>query len=263
MRDDAIELEEKRLEGIEQQDQYPSMHERHRAFPKVFEDRNHKRIIDLAAGVGIVGSRIREYYPDAEIICHDICQAALTTMHNAGLGTVSFDIDAKDTPFPIPDNNFDAVISLSTIEHIIHVDHFVREIHRILRDGGHLYLSAPNYAGLLYLLPVVISGYTYHDPIIPAQQYEFYGHVRYFTYKTLLRYVSSFGFVPEAAYCAVPKESAKYKKLLQDSCFKAMVFKMGLTFLYHVASPRWASEPIICFRKANKMPMKRVRKVVL
>ncbi len=33
----AIELEERRLAGIENIEQYPSVHERHRVFPAIFE----------------------------------------------------------------------------------------------------------------------------------------------------------------------------------------------------------------------------------
>jgi len=43
-----------------------------------------------------------------------------------------------------PDNNFDQVIFLETIEHVENPVGFLREIHRILKPGGSLIISTPN-----------------------------------------------------------------------------------------------------------------------
>ncbi len=266
MRPDSILLEEKRLSGIESQDQYQSLHERHRIFPAIFENRGHKRILDISAGVGIVGKRIKDYYPDAEMICNDVSETALKTMQKAGLQTVSFDIDLDNGKYPLPDCSFDAVISLATIEHIIHIDNFIKEIYRILSPEGHLYISTPNYAGLLYLLPVLLTGRTFHNPQNDESRYEFYGHVRYFTYTTLLEYITPFGFEAQATYLGVPKTSSKFIKMQKKSPLKALAFKSFLTMLYKCYSPRWASEPVVCLKKTEmlKQRVKRnIKKVVL
>ncbi|HEY3388082.1 MAG TPA: class I SAM-dependent methyltransferase [Prolixibacteraceae bacterium] len=177
MRKDAVTLEESRLRGIEDVEDYRSFHERHRVFPAVFENRQHKKIIDLAAGVGCAAERIRDSY-SGDIICNDISPTSLRILMKNGLNTISFNLDDAETPFPLPKGSFDAVIALATIEHLIHIDHFMQEIHRILSDNGYLYISAPNYSGLIYLLPFLISGTTFHDPLLPSSRYEFYAHVR-------------------------------------------------------------------------------------
>ncbi|MBU0481699.1 MAG: class I SAM-dependent methyltransferase [Proteobacteria bacterium] len=248
MRADAIALEEKRLEEVSTVDDYQAFHERHRIFPAIFEDRNHTRILDTSAGVGVLGRRIRQAY-DAELLCNDICPKCLKTMQQSGLDTISFDIDDKDKPFPLADKSFDAVISLATIEHLIQIDNYMEEIRRILKDDGYLYISAPNYNGLAYLLPMVVTGKTFHDPFTEPDRYEFYAHVRYFTHRTLLDYVSAFGFSPEAVYLALPESSSRFRKLKEKSKVKAAIFRHGMKMLYSV-SPRWASEPVLCFRKS-------------
>lgn len=258
---EAIVLEETRLSGIEEITEYPSFHERHRIFPALFENRNHKRVFDTSAGVGAAAQRVHTRYP-AELLCNEISPTALKILSNLGIKTVSFDLDTVDTPFPLSDGQFDAVMSLATIEHIINVDHFVKEIHRILSPNGYFYLSTPNYAGLLYFRRFVVSGRSFHNPL-SDDPYEFYAHVRYFTYKTLVEYVSSFGFVPEAVYLGVPKESTRYQTMLAHSKPKAMAFKYGLTAIYKFFSPRWAAEPVICFRKGNDTSSRKIRKVVL
>lgn len=101
MRTDAIEVEERRLEGVEHLEDYPWFKERHRVFPAVFENRQHQRIIDLSAGVGCSAVRIKEKY-NSDIICTDITPTCLRILRKLGLTTVSFDIDDPSEPFPYP-----------------------------------------------------------------------------------------------------------------------------------------------------------------
>jgi 2-polyprenyl-3-methyl-5-hydroxy-6-metoxy-1,4-benzoquinol methylase len=267
VRKDAVQLEEARLKGIELIKDYPAFHERHRIFPAVFENRQHKNILDIAAGVGVVGRRITDNYEvpgGFKLLCNDICPTCLKVLAKEGLQTASFNLDQEKEPFPFADGTFDAVIALATIEHIININHFVTEIRRLLDDDGYLYLSAPNYSGLTYLLPMIFSGKTFHDPMAEESRYEFYAHVRYFTHRTLCDFVSSFGFTLEAVYIGVPKSSSHYMALSSKSKFKAFVFRTLMTTLYTCFSPRWAAEPVLCFRKSKSKnnPLK-PRKVLL
>lgn len=261
MRKDAIEIEEARVGGVHELNDYKKFRERHRIFPDVFENRKHKTILDIAAGVGVVGKRIKDYYP-SDLLCNDISPTCLNCMEKMGIKTTSFDIDNSETPFPFSNGCIDAVIALATIEHVIHIDHFMKEIHRILSKNGHLYISAPNYSGVLYLLPFLISGKTFHDPLSEGSKYEFYAHVRYFTYNTLLDFVSSFGFHIDSVYLPIPEGSSNYQALKAKSKLKAMVFRLTMKSLYTLFSPRWASEPVLCFRK-SRTANRKIRKVIL
>jgi SAM-dependent methyltransferase len=262
MRTDAIEVEEGRLEGIETLDDYPWFKERHRVFPAVFEDREHKEIIDLSAGVGCAAIRVKEQYNE-DITCNDITPTCLKVLRKLGLNTISFSLDDPGTPFPLPDASFDCVISLVTIEHLTHVDHFLKETHRILAPGGFLYISAPNYAAPEYALKLLVTGRSFHDPLGPEEErYEFFGHIRYFTYKTLRDYVTSFGFALDTVYIARPEGSARYLALYERSKFLALSYRYLMTFRHRLLAPRWASEPILCYQKASPNG-RRSRKVVL
>jgi 2-polyprenyl-3-methyl-5-hydroxy-6-metoxy-1,4-benzoquinol methylase len=267
VRKDAVQLEETRLQGIENINDYPAFHERHRIFPAVFENRQHKKILDIAAGVGVVGRRIIDNYEvpgGFKVLCNDICPTCLKVLAREGLRTTSFNIDEEKEPFPFPDGSFDTIIALATIEHIINIDHFISEIYRLLDDDGYLYLSAPNYSGLTYLLPMIFSGKTFHDPMAEDSRYEFYAHVRYFTYRTLCELVSSFGFTLDTVYIGVPKSSSHYMALYSRSKFKAFVFRTLTTTLYTCFSPRWAAEPVLCFRKSKtKNNPSKLRKILL
>ena len=259
MRTDAVPLEESRLTGAGGIPEMPHLHERHRAFRAVFENRQHQRILDVAAGMGYVANRIHSGYPSGKMFCNDISPTCLKNLHAAGIPTVSYNLDGDPPTFPFADASFDAVVSLATIEHIIQVDNFVREICRILTPGGYLYLSAPNYASLLYLREVVLSGRTFHDPMQPDTRYEFYAHVRYFTYRTMLEYVSTFGLRPDTVYLPLPQESTTYRRMYAAHKTRALGFRYLMKFFYTL-SPRWASEPILCFRKdgENHRPLRKV-----
>jgi len=262
---DPKSLESIRLKSINSINDYGMIHERHRIFPALFENRKHKKIIDLSAGVGVVGKRIQQYYPNAEMICNDLGEKCLEILEKEGLKTVSFNLDEPGKNFPYEDGTFDAAISLATIEHLMNGEHFIKETHRILNDNGYFYLSAPNYAGLLYLLPVLITGKTFHDPLSEVSKYEFFAHVRYYTYRTLLEYIGTFGFEPEAVYIGLPKESSKFLALKKRSWIKAFIFRNAMRIIYTLFSPRWASEPVICFKKADTnetYKRRKIRKVI-
>lgn len=262
MRKDAIRLEEKRLQEVVKLSDYKSFHERHRVFPEIFEKRNHKQILDLAAGVGCAALKIHRDY-SARLVCNDISPTALKILGDLGLETASFDLDDEDIPFPFEDGHFDAIVSLATIEHIINLDHHMREIHRILDENGFLYLSTPNYASVVHIPRFWLKGKTFNDPFKEPGRYEFYAHVRNFTYMTILEFVSSFGFTPETVYLPLPAESSFFQSLRADSRLKAAAYRFLMWAIYRFLSPRWASEPIICFRKSTHPGSCKPRKVLL
>jgi len=259
MREEAQKLEDGRLEGLELSN-YPWFHERHRIFPDIFEKGIYKKILDTAAGVGVVAKRIQDNY-DCFMLCNDISEQSLKSLIKNNLATVSFDLDDPETSFPFPDETFDAIISLATLEHIINLDHHISEIWRLLKYGGHLYISTPNYTSIHFLVPFVLNGRTFHNPLkegIP--KYEFYAHVRYFTYKTLVDFISFFGFQPEKVYLPLPKSSTKFLALKERSSLIAFTIKTLIYLFYFMATPRWAFHPVLCFSKTHHQSLKKHKK---
>ena len=70
-------------------------------------------------------------------------------------------IQTSVPPFTgIPDNSFDYVVTFQVIEHIKQDDHFVREIHRVLKPGGKMIVTTPNKKMSLTRNPWHIREYT-------------------------------------------------------------------------------------------------------
>jgi SAM-dependent methyltransferase len=248
MRTDAIKLEDDRLAGLTM-DNYPWVHERHRIFPKVLEGRGFTRVLDLAAGMGIAATRIRDG-SDCMLVCNDISDKSLANLERIGLDAVSFDLDDESAFFPFANGSIDVVISLATLEHIIHLDHHLNEVHRILSRAGGFFVSVPNYSGIHHVVRLILGGRAFHDPMEgPLERYEFYAHVRYFTYKTLVEFIESFGFKAELTFLPLPEGSTRFTALREKSRFIAFCVRALLFLFYLVMPPRWAFHPVVFFRK--------------
>jgi SAM-dependent methyltransferase len=259
MRNDAIRIEDERLRGLDHSN-YPWIHERHRIFPEIFKDQKYEKILDIAAGMGIVAKRIQDNYP-CYMLCNDISSESLKNLKANGLNTISFDLDDSAKPFPFPDETFDAIISLATIEHMINIDNHMLEIKRILKKGGHLYISAPNYSSIHFAVPYFLYGRSFHNPLAhDIDKYEFYAHVRFFTYKTLLEYISSFGFTAQNVYLPLPRGSSRYMALKKKSRIAAFGLTTMMYVFYKLLTPRWALHPILRFSNSDQPDINKFKK---
>jgi SAM-dependent methyltransferase len=254
MRPDAQVLESGRTTRLTLEN-YPWLHERHRIFPEVFESRAHREIFDISAGIGVVAKRILDHYP-CSLTCNEVDSTCLDQLKSMKLNLISFDLDSGE-PFPVADGSFDAIICLATLEHLINIDHFVKELRRILSDDGRLYFSVPNYASLYWLIPL-LRGRTFHDPFGERSRYEFYAHIRYFTFHTVVDFMSHFGFFVDTVYLPLPEGSTKFQQIRKKSRVLGFCIRCFFKCLYLV-SPRWHQEPVICFSKQRPQGKMRVR----
>lgn len=95
------------------------------SFANVF-DFDNSNILDLGAGDRFIEGRLTEL----------------------GANYTPLDIDQVDFNYqrlPILDESQDLVIALAVIEHISELDHFFSEIKRVLKPGGVVYITTPNF----------------------------------------------------------------------------------------------------------------------
>ncbi|MBS2019078.1 MAG: class I SAM-dependent methyltransferase [Deltaproteobacteria bacterium] len=76
----------------------------------------------------------------------DIDPRAIETaedLHGARIGKAV--TIAPNEPLPLPDAAFDLVVSMDVIEHVPDPRPWIRDISRVIKPGGALYLTTPNY----------------------------------------------------------------------------------------------------------------------
>src|SRR5713226_2674897 len=114
-----------------------------------------KRILEIGCGRGGFSCWLSQH--DAgprEIVAADFSGVAIekASSHAAAqkLGNIRWEIaDIQNIPHPA--NSFDTVISCETIEHVPDSRLALREMARVLKPGGRLFLTCPNYLGVFGL----------------------------------------------------------------------------------------------------------------
>lgn len=126
-----------------------------------------QRMVLQVAGSLIQGSRVMEigcgrggFVPALlaagarQIVAADFSETAVAKARSyaeaQGLSDVEFRVEDIEA-IKLPPEQFDVVVSCETIEHVPHPERAVAELARILRPGGHLVLTTPNYLSTIGL----------------------------------------------------------------------------------------------------------------
>lgn len=121
---------------------------------KVFEllgiELNHRRVLDVGCGRGYAGDVVTE--------CGGDYFGADLVASRTGVRMVV----ADGSELPFADATFDAVLCIDVFEHFPDPVAAAREFHRLVRPGGFVFVSAPNYgnvAGLVKKACETFGGY--------------------------------------------------------------------------------------------------------
>lgn len=108
------------------------------------------RILDLPAGNGGLSSQLRAQ--GLQVTPADLFPESFEA---EGLDCVKADMNH---PLPFEEDSFDGVICQEGIEHLENPAAFIRECRRVIRDGGHLWLTTPNFMDLSGRLSFFLTG---------------------------------------------------------------------------------------------------------
>lgn len=114
------------------------------------------RVLEVGCGAGYGASYLARSL--ADVSATDISEQAVAYAR-ANYPGVRFEC-AEGTQLPFASAHFDAVVSFQVIEHIARAPSYLREIERVLKPGGHAFITTPNRR--LRLLPLQRPWNEYH-----------------------------------------------------------------------------------------------------
>ncbi|HEX6277289.1 MAG TPA: methyltransferase domain-containing protein [Polyangiaceae bacterium] len=109
------------------------------------------RLVDVGCGVGTLASALPRgdfRYVGVDVVAHPAFPRELEL--------VLANLDRE--PIPLPDASADIVVSAETIEHVENPRALMRELVRLLRPGGWLFVTTPNQLSMASLLCLVARG---------------------------------------------------------------------------------------------------------
>lgn len=128
------------------QKEYEKLEDRHKKVLEIFSKYKFNKILDVGCGDGNFSVLLKEACDAEEAYGVEISEKGVESARNNGVKAFQLDIDEED--FPFEGNRFDAIFAGEVIEHLFDPDHFLDEIHRILKSKGILVLSTPNLASV-------------------------------------------------------------------------------------------------------------------
>lgn len=136
-------------------------------------------LIDIGGNVGDLCFALKEKFEGTLVV--DISPKNVDICQRRGLDAISADVDISG--IPVGDGKASVVTALDLIEHIMDPEKLAREMFRVLRSGGQVYVNTPNIQFYGHLQSLAFGGRFPHT----SGDHEIYhgGHLAFFTYLDL------------------------------------------------------------------------------
>ena len=174
-------------------------------------------VVDIGCGDGKLTSQFKEKIQCRKMTGIDGLGDRLKAAKQRGIDKII--LANLEKKWPLPNNNFDVVISNQVLEHIIDVDHFIEEIYRILKSGGYCVISTENLSSWHNVIALAFGFQDFSHHLIRKKHVgnpfslhygektaswsakdnsgvddSLHPHVKIFTYRSLIEAFEAFGF---------------------------------------------------------------------
>lgn len=119
--------------------EYWTLYRRLEHVTNLIRTENHRRILDLGCGVISALNLLREDFPDRSLIGLDPLMRQYSHLYD--LDPSICWVQGYSECLPFREDAFDLVMTSNTLDHVEELQRTVREIHRVLSDTGHLFVT--------------------------------------------------------------------------------------------------------------------------
>lgn len=160
---------------------------------------DHSVVLDVGCGDGNTSSFLIKN-KSCNVYGIDVSKTALSHAKRKGLKTKVVNLNYGCLPFG--NNKFNVVLMIDVLEHLIDPVNILLEVKRVLRKGGRLILSLPNFARFTNRLRMLFG-----DPV-DILHWDKYGdgkeHFQWFTSRKIRHYLNLVDFDIHFVSCGLP-----------------------------------------------------------
>lgn len=152
-----------------------------------------RRVLEIGCGRGAFARHVASLGPSLLVAC-DYSEVAVRMAADLSQEPDYAVADIQRLPFA--EDSFDLVISCETIEHVPNPSTAVAELSRVLRPGGTLLLTTPNYLGIMGLFRIYkrLTGDPFTEVGQPINKLVMLPRTRMWVRRAGLRVVESFAY---------------------------------------------------------------------
>jgi len=121
---------------------------------KLLEKDKSARFLDCGCGDGSLTLEFGKRTGTSELYGIEIVEESIQQCNAEGIKAYLSDLNK---PFPIKSGSFDVVLANQVIEHLCDTDGFIKEIYRVLRQGGYAIISTPNLASFPEIFCLILG----------------------------------------------------------------------------------------------------------